>query len=116
MMRNYPNSGYVVKAEEIVPLLKPEDREEFLKLLSDPEKSYWDFDEWIEKHGTIDGTVSFPSFYTFREEDESENFSPGDTIAIFRESDLFELTPTPALKRMEKLGVDPKKSVWTTWG
>lgn len=117
-MRNYANSGFVVPAKELANLLEePSERVEWLALL-DSENDMEKLENWFSSNLSPFSSYAHvaPTFFVLNDECESEDLEIGEVYAAFDEADLFEIIPSPALRRLQNRGVNPENKRWVTFG
>lgn len=116
-MNNYANYGYVVKAIDLVPLLKTDgDKNEFREMIDTMEPGYdlEDIEEFFIRN-MVDGYPR-PCFFLLNDECESEDLEIGVLYAAFDQSDLFIPVKTPKHNELNYVGVRPEFKQWVTWG
>jgi len=119
--REYPNSGYVIRADKLVVLLKEEDRQEYLDALEDGKQDN-DFTKAFDilwSQLPEDNLMCMPHtlFMLCDTDTPGENLEYGVVYAVFNENDLYEYIATVNLNKfIDKIGETPQHSNWSIWG
>lgn len=110
-MQDYPNFGYVVPIEDILPIL-PERLKVYIENGIEAGDTDWDINESMPQE-------DFPSFELFYTEDTcnlGDNMEHDKFYALFSQEVLYDLVPRKELKLLQDKGISPTLEQWTTWG
>jgi hypothetical protein len=114
-MKSYPDSGYLMKAGDLIPALPESEREKAAELLEnlDTEKLQELFREKLPENVAC----PFDVFAPCDEDDLGEGMEAGEVYARFDEGDLYVKQETPELKALASLlgGKVPAMNNWGIW-
>lgn len=110
-MRNYANTGYVLKAAELEALLNLPDVEPFRELLKTGSPD--DIADFLGEK--LAGRFATPEIFYVDEDCESDELETGVTYAVWSESDLYVKTETEEMKALKSaLSLTPEPASWVT--
>jgi hypothetical protein len=113
-MNNYANSGFIIKASEIVQHIAPEHRQEVAKAIKSDDTEI--AEEILNKYWP-NNFAPFASVFVFQADGEpNDDLVDGEMYIEFDTDDLYITNPTIRMKIMLRAGFEPKQARWVTWG
>ncbi len=111
-IREYACEGYVVPLDAIASKLSPDDCKILMAAveLEDPEEIANILQELAPDLS--------PAFEMYRPSDTDtvDDMQEGEWYLVFDRDDLYKKIPTPELKKLRKMGIDPVHQKWCVWG
>jgi hypothetical protein len=115
-MREYPTSGFVVKAEALIPLLPITNQQEAREILADWLNEKWSLCDYLGDFLPEHFPRPVEVFELGAEDTPDEEMERGVVYAVFDEDDLYEMVPTSKMQEMDANGAKPQYRNWSTWG
>ncbi len=113
-MHNYANHGYVVKAMELVRLLRTDEAQHEFREMIETGDEPDEIGKFFAKN--MEGGYPIPSFFTLNDDCEANDMELNELYAMFDDSDLFYTVKTPMHIELRSIGIEPELKQWVTWG